>query len=275
MTTYSSLSEAPRRIVLVDPATNADYAASGGGGGGGDASAANQTTQITAEQAILAKIIAAPATEAKQDTLIAKDFATQTTLSALSAKVPAALGQTTMANSMSVSVASNQSTLPVAGNLITVTTELTRPSDATAYTAGDMLSNSTSTTVPITLSSIMRVSGGSGYIVGIRVSTNLKSITPRLRVHFFNANNATLSADNAPYKELYADGSKRLGYYDLGAMTTEADSTNSDMSRTFDQTMRIPIVAADSNLYAVLVPLDAFTPASGQKFSLSVTVDNN
>lgn len=38
----------------------------GGGGGGGDASAANQLTQITAEQAILAKIIAAPATEAKQ-----------------------------------------------------------------------------------------------------------------------------------------------------------------------------------------------------------------
>jgi hypothetical protein len=36
-------------------------------GGGGDATAANQATQISAEQAILAKIIAAPATEAKQD----------------------------------------------------------------------------------------------------------------------------------------------------------------------------------------------------------------
>ena len=40
----------------------------GGGSGGGDASAANQLTQISAEQSILAKIIAAPATEAKQDT---------------------------------------------------------------------------------------------------------------------------------------------------------------------------------------------------------------
>lgn len=56
---------------LVDPATGAPYAATGGGGGGGgDASAANQATQITAEQAILAKLIAAPATEAKQDTQI-------------------------------------------------------------------------------------------------------------------------------------------------------------------------------------------------------------
>lgn len=40
--------------------------------------------------AILAKLIAAPATEAKQDTLIAKDFATQTTLAAILAKIIAA-----------------------------------------------------------------------------------------------------------------------------------------------------------------------------------------
>ncbi len=38
--------------------------------GGGGATEAKQDTQITAEQAILAKIIAAPATEARQDTVI-------------------------------------------------------------------------------------------------------------------------------------------------------------------------------------------------------------
>jgi len=41
--------------------------------------AATQTTLA----AVLAKLIAAPATEAKQDTLIAKDFATQTTLDSI------------------------------------------------------------------------------------------------------------------------------------------------------------------------------------------------
>jgi hypothetical protein len=44
--------------------------ASTGGSGGGDATSANQTTQIAAEQAILAKLISTPATEAKQDTII-------------------------------------------------------------------------------------------------------------------------------------------------------------------------------------------------------------
>jgi hypothetical protein len=50
---------------------------------------ADPATQTTLA-AVLAKIIAAPATEAKQDTLIAKDFATQTTLAAILAKIIAA-----------------------------------------------------------------------------------------------------------------------------------------------------------------------------------------
>ena len=56
---------------------------------------------------------AGAATEAKQDTLIAKDFATETTLAAASAKLPATLGQKTMANSFAVTMASDQSALTV------------------------------------------------------------------------------------------------------------------------------------------------------------------
>jgi len=56
----------------------------------GLATSANQSTSQSTLASILDKIIAAPATEAKQDTLIAKDFATQTTLAALLAKVIAA-----------------------------------------------------------------------------------------------------------------------------------------------------------------------------------------
>src|SRR5690606_29834061 len=44
---------------------------------------ATQTTLA----ALLAKVIAAPATEAKQDTLIAKDYATQTTLAGILSKL--------------------------------------------------------------------------------------------------------------------------------------------------------------------------------------------
>jgi hypothetical protein len=55
-----------------------------------DALVAKDFATQTTLAALLAKVIAAPATEAKQDTLIAKDYATQTTLAALLAKVIAA-----------------------------------------------------------------------------------------------------------------------------------------------------------------------------------------
>lgn len=116
------------------------------------ATEAKQDSQITALAAANASLDAIEATdfatEAKQDTIIlgliaanasldaieakdfateatqaamaadvalleAKDFATETTLAAASAKLPATLGQKTMANSLAVVLASDQGNLPV------------------------------------------------------------------------------------------------------------------------------------------------------------------
>lgn len=165
----------------------------------------------------------------------------------------------------------------VGGILIHVSAELTRPADTTAYTAGDVVSNNATTTTPVQLANIFRVAGGSGYIRKLKISTDKKSITPRFRLHFFNASTITVSADNAPFKEVYADTSKRLGYYDMPAMTTAVDTTNSDMSRTLDidVSMEVNAAAGSRDLFVVYEALDAFTPASGQKFMLSVALDNN
>ena len=205
------------------------------------------------------------------------------------AKLPAALGQANMAASLPVTLASNQTSVPVAatlvaaevhagevgGNLIMISTEFTRPADTTAYTANDVVSDNTTTTTMQALANAARVSGGSGYIVGIRIATDKKSIVPALRVHFFNTTGATLAGDNVAYKEVYADGSKRVAYYDMPAMTTAVDTTNSDMSRSVDMTMRIPYTCVATSLYYVLETLTAFTPASGEKITVTVFVDRN
>ncbi len=127
------------------------------------------------------------------------------------------------------------------------------------------------------LANAVRVAGGSGYIMGIRISTNKKSITPRMRVHFFNTSNPTLSADNAAWQEKYADVGKRVGYYDMPAMTTAADTTNSDMSRSVDFSVRIPFkcAAGSTSLWIGLETLDAFTPDNDQKFTVTVLVEEN
>lgn len=168
-------------------------------------------------------------------------------------------------------------TQPVGGAIVRVTGTFTRPADTTAYAANDVVSNSTSSSTLITLSSALRANAGTGYIVGCRVATNLKSITPRIRVHVFNASAPTVSADNAAYQAKYADISKRVGTFDLAAMATGADTTNSDMSAATDFTLRIPVkaAAADTALYVLLETLDAFTPANGQAFTVELLIDQN
>lgn len=151
----------------------------------------------------------------------------------------------------------------------------TRPADTTAYTAGDVVSNSTSSTTMMTFSNVVSANGKGGYITGARLHTDKKSITPRIRVHLYSDNTATVSADNAAHQYRFADISKRLGYFDLPAMTTPADTTNSTESvgQDFTQRVRFQCGASSRTVYAVLEALDAFTPASGENFTLVLNID--
>jgi hypothetical protein len=195
--------------------------------------------------------------------------------SAATLRVVLATDQPTMTNPQPVTPAATESHLgEVGGRKVQVAATFARPADTTAYTAGDVVSNNTSTTTPMTFSNFARVSGGTGYIVGAKLVTDKKSITPRFRVHLFNATGATLAADNAANKALYADASKRIANFDLPAMVTPADTSGSDESRAIDLTLRIPFVAvASRDIYAVLEALDAFTPASAQNFRLELLGD--
>lgn len=164
----------------------------------------------------------------------------------------------------------------VVGKNVQVTVEITREANATPYTAGDVVSAAAATVVPaMAFASFAREAGLGGYIVGARISTDQKSVTPRIRVHLFNVNTATISGDNLPYRSLYADISKRMGYFDLPAMTTPADTSNSTESRAIDMTIRFPFVSVTTTIYAVLETLDAFTPSGGSKFSLTLVGELN
>jgi hypothetical protein len=227
---------------------------------------------------------AGEATESKEATQLSVKTAVEALQTATGAVTPSPTANTLLARlkdilSLTVLAAGENHVGEVGGNMVPISAEMTRPAagDVNAYITGDVVSNSTTTTTPIQLTNIFRVAGGSGYIVKIRIVTDKKSITPRLRVHFFNANTATLAGDNLPYKEVYADSAKRLGYWDMPAMTTATDTTNSDMSRTLDLTCRIAVTAAAASrdLFVVFETLDAFTPASGQKFNITVVMDNN
>lgn len=163
----------------------------------------------------------------------------------------------------------------VGGNMVRVAVEFTRPADTTDYAIGDVVSNNTTTTTPMTFANFARVSGGTGYITGARLETDKKSIVPAFRVHLFNAA-PTVAADNAAWKELYADASKLIGSFDFAAMATGADTTNSTMSKTENMGLRIPFIAvASRSILAVLETLTVFSPANAQKFLLTLWGDLN
>ncbi len=168
------------------------------------------------------------------------------------------------------------SPVTVAGSLAVVSGEFTRPADTTAYAIGDVVANSTSAAAPLQISGCARVNGGSGYIVGVELIADQKSITPAFRVHVFNAA-PTQSNDNAAHRLLYADASKRVAEIVLSAMSTPSDTTNSTCSRIFDGNARIPFVCAagTTTLWFVFETLTAFTPANGGKFTLRLLIDRN
>lgn len=166
----------------------------------------------------------------------------------------------------------------IGGNKASISVSITREANATPYTARDVISAAAATVVPaMDFSTAGRVAGGSGYVVGAKLIVNVKSVVPRVRVHLFNVNTATVSGDNLPWRELYADSSKRVGYFDLLAMTTGADTTNSDMSRTVAFDFRLPYICASASrhLYAVLETLDAVTLTSGSALTLTLMFEQD
>lgn len=163
----------------------------------------------------------------------------------------------------------------IGGKLNVVSVEFTRPANNTPYSIGDAILNAAGTLVEVPL--FARINGGSGYIFKIRIAYNTKSVTPQLCIHFFNASNPTIAADNVNWKDLYADESKRIGNHTMpNPLSTAQDAANSNMSSTEDNDMvrfAFQCVPGTRSIWIALETLTAFTPVSGDKFTLKFHLD--
>ncbi len=148
----------------------------------------------------------------------------------------------------------------------------TRPSNTTAYAANDLVSDNFVQVIKPSA----RIIGGTGYITGFKLVTT-KVITARFRIHFGKSINFfTTFTDNAVNNQSYNDltSTNYLGYIDLAALSSGGNTTT---SYVMDNTQRFPYASVDANieLYFVLETLDAFTPDSEQKFTLSIATEQN
>jgi hypothetical protein len=164
-------------------------------------------------------------------------------------------------------VSDSGSSLTVDGRAFRAAVTITRPSNTTAYTAGDVV-GSTSGSAIITLPSI-GPSGGYVLFQSVRLligSTSVPSGMAAFRLHLYTAT-PTAIADNSPFDLLSSEVANYAGYIDLPAPQDLGSTlfTQADYCGT-----AIKLATASTSLFAELETRGAFTPASATVFDLRV-----
>jgi hypothetical protein len=251
--------------------------------------------------AILAKLIAAPATEATLVTLTAKKPGiykpTGVTLTRPSDTTSYALKDAIGFPAVAISGASNANPIEitsnahglVTGDCVTIASvggntnangnwSITKTGDNTFtipvagnsnYTSGGTFQKI------IRFANSARSTGLGGWIVKVRAHTNRKEWTGNtIRCHFFHSQ-PTLVADNAQYAYLYANKDKRIGYIDI--TLEDSAATGQDSTTGFNAKDFLPFKLDGTDLFMqpVLYTGSVLTSASGQEIYFEILTDQD
>jgi len=152
-----------------------------------------------------------------------------------------------------------------------IATSITRPADTQAYTVGDAITNSTSapTVFQLDLSSVGAVAGQSFEIRKIAIVSSVKQSTLPLINTYLSATTFTSTNDNAA---LAIDDTTM----EAGGCWVNLDEQNSTASnsRVAKSNLNAPMILAanDTKLYGTLQAANAYTPVSGEKFTIIIWV---
>lgn len=241
-----------------------------GTGGGGDATAANQATQITAEQAIQSSTAT---TATNTGTTATNTGATASGVGATSDAASTAGGTGSLSAKLRlITTQLDAIQTAVQGNSVSESYVFTRPNNSTAYAVKDAVTDSTSAATLLSWSTAAKASGGSGTIIKAVLSTNHITVLPRLRLHLFNTD-VGAQLDNTAFNMLaswMATENYYLGYIDFPALSTESTG-GSDMAFAMVNSFTLNYqTVAGTTIYGALVTMDAFTPAAQQKFRVTL-----
>lgn len=200
--------------------------------------------------------------------------ATETTLSGMSGKLPATLGQKTMANSLAVAIASDQGNVPVISNNseIVASANFTRPANTTAYAAGDLVANNTTagSVVPLSWANIVRTAGDCVRIERVRIEKSGTSLTnASFRLHLFEASPTVTVGDNGVFNTSGALATDKILNY-AGSLPVTMVWSGSDGAIGMGVPLTGPAVtvtpSSGTTIYGLLEVTAAYTPASGEVF---------
>lgn len=200
-------------------------------------------------------------------------------LDAVRDRLPSSLGPKTGAGSMSVVMATDAIT-PVVGFAALPSSTFTRPADTTAYSAGDLIANSTTNTSVTPLSwTAARVAAGSFLINRVRLrmsGTTIPSSGVSFRVYLFNSAPTVANGDNGA---LSITGSANcIGWADI-TLAARADSGTqtpfADGCFGFGDTTSLVTLASGQTIWGLIEARAGYTPASGSTWAVSLEIAQN
>lgn len=155
------------------------------------------------------------------------------------------------------------------GKFVTCSTDITRPSDTTAYTANDALSDSTTapTSGGFTFTSAARVSGGSGIITDCIVTSSNDPGTVLVGEIIIFDTSVTNINDNSAFAVSDSEIKTLVGIIPF----TLADVGNNDAGWTSNLNMGFTCVGS-ANLRFLVRVKNAYTPASAEVLTVRVKI---
>lgn len=168
-----------------------------------------------------------------------------------------------------VPVSDNSSSLTVDGKAYRSVVTITRPSNTTPYTAGDVVGD----TAGSAIISLTSAGPSGGFVILQSVSlvfsdTSVPSGMGAFRLHLYSAS-PTAIADNAAFDLLSADRANYMGYVDI---PTPQDFGSSLYAQVDYPGRLIKLATASTTLFAELETRGAYTPASASTVQVRVNL---
>ena len=174
-----------------------------------------------------------------------------------------------------IPVSDNNSSLTVDGKGYRSTVSITRPSNTTQYTAGDVIGIADSGTPANAGSAIHTLSGigpSGGFILLqsaalVFSDSSVISGMGAFRVHLYSSS-PTAILDNAAFDLVSGDRTAYMGYFDLPAPQDLGSTIYSQVDFIGRQ---IKLAAANTSLFVEIETRGAYTPASGSTIELRIS----
>lgn len=169
----------------------------------------------------------------------------------------------------SIPVSDSNSSLTVDGKAYRTTVTITRPSNTTAYTAGDVVGDTGGSAIL----TFTNAGPSGGFVIVQSVSlvfsdSTVPSGMGAFRLHLYSAS-PTAIADNAVFDLVSGERSNYMGYIDL---PTPLDFGSSLYTQVDYPGRLIKLAAASTTFYAELETRGAYTPVSASTIQVRLNL---